>query len=170
LKIQNKIVFYFVFLKYSYQCILFCYFQNTFFENTFCKGQTKGKLLQRSAAFNVTMMQIGSTKVFYFEKYFENTILFCIFKKLFRSILHITVQYYDDNEKRKDQKPDIRISDIMLFNLCRFQQLCGREKSVQTETACCDVVLVLSAPVAAPTEDIRLTRTLSAVHVTLKCR
>ena len=27
-------------------------------------------------------MQIRSTKVFYFEKYFENTILFCIFKKL----------------------------------------------------------------------------------------
>ena len=37
-------------------------------------------------------MQIRSTKVFYFEKYFENTILFCIFKILFRSrpILHIT--------------------------------------------------------------------------------
>ena len=35
-------------------------------------------------------MQILSTKVFYFEKYFENTILFCIFKILFRSILHIT--------------------------------------------------------------------------------
>jgi len=41
-------------------------------------------------------MQIRSTKVFYFEKYFENTILFCIFKILFRSILHIT----DDNGKR----------------------------------------------------------------------
>jgi len=27
-------------------------------------------------------MQIRSTKVFYFEKYFENTILFCIFKLL----------------------------------------------------------------------------------------
>jgi len=50
-------------------------------------------------------MQIRSTKVFYFEKYFENTILFCIFKiqillseyfilyfqNSFRSILHITV-------------------------------------------------------------------------------
>ena len=36
-------------------------------------------------------MQIRSTQVFYFEKYFENTILFCIFKILFRSILHITV-------------------------------------------------------------------------------
>ena len=47
-------------------------------------------------------MQIRSTKVFYFEKYFENTILFRIFKILlsehfilyfkilFRSILHIT--------------------------------------------------------------------------------
>ena len=35
-------------------------------------------------------MQIRSTKVFYFEKYFENTISFCIFKILFRSILHIT--------------------------------------------------------------------------------
>jgi len=37
-------------------------------------------------------MQIRSTKLFYFEKYFENTILFCIFKILFRSILHITVK------------------------------------------------------------------------------
>ena len=27
-------------------------------------------------------MQIRSTKVLYFEKYFENTILFCIFKIL----------------------------------------------------------------------------------------
>jgi len=35
-------------------------------------------------------MQISSTKVFYFEKYFENTILFCIFKILFKSILHTT--------------------------------------------------------------------------------
>ena len=35
-------------------------------------------------------MQIRSTKVFYFEKYFENTILVCIFKILFMSILHIT--------------------------------------------------------------------------------
>ena len=38
-------------------------------------------------------MQIHSTNVFYFEKYFENTILFCIFKILFRSILHITADY-----------------------------------------------------------------------------
>ena len=44
--VQNtifKIVFYFVFSKYFFQ--VFCYFQNTFFENTFCKGETKGKLI-----------------------------------------------------------------------------------------------------------------------------
>ena len=50
----------------------------------------KKSVWQRSAAFIVTIMQIRSTKVFYFEKHFENTILFCIFKILFRSILHIT--------------------------------------------------------------------------------
>ena len=42
-------------------------------------------------------MQIRSTKVFYFEKYFENTILICIFKILFRSILHITDQNWEQN-------------------------------------------------------------------------
>ena len=41
--LKYKIVFYFVFSKYFFQ--VFCYFQNTFFENTFCKGQTKGKLI-----------------------------------------------------------------------------------------------------------------------------
>ena len=79
---KYKIVFYFVFLKYSYQCILFCIFKTLFssillfskyfFENTFCKRQTKGKLISdrdpqlsmsllcRSAALEVHMTEIRS--------------------------------------------------------------------------------------------------------------
>jgi len=38
----------------------------------------------------------------------------------------------------------------------------------QTEAAGCDVVLVLVAPIASPTENVRPTWTLSAVSVALE--
>ena len=54
---KYKIVFYFVFSKYFFQ--VFCYFQNTFFENIFCKGQTKGKLISDSMAIFRSCFTVG---------------------------------------------------------------------------------------------------------------
>ena len=54
---KYKIVFYFVFSKYFFQ--VFCYFQNAFFENTFCKGQTKGKLISDSMAILRSCFTVG---------------------------------------------------------------------------------------------------------------
>ena len=90
---KYKIVFYFVFLKYSYQCILFCIFKilfssillfsKYFFENTFCKGQTKGKLISDR---DPQLLMSLSSEIRSFQCHYLIRVFYFVFSKYYLGV------------------------------------------------------------------------------------
>ena len=94
---KYKIVFYFVFLKYSYQCILFCIFKilfstillfsKYFFENTFCKGQTKGTLISdRDPQLSMSLSCRSAVQNYFILKSILKILFYFVFSKYFLGV------------------------------------------------------------------------------------
>ena len=95
---KYKIVFYFVFLKYSYQCILFCIFKILFL-NTFCKCQTKGKLISdRDPQLLMSLSCRSAVQKYFILKSILKILFYFIFSKYFLGVfctsLHLGYSLY----------------------------------------------------------------------------